>query len=398
MKILILSPKLPYPPNDGGSLTTLNMATGISEMGNEVTLLCLNTHKHYFPVNEIPEYIGAKLKIIGIDHCTSQNIIKAFHNLIYSTKPFIAQRFNSEKFRNKLKELLEKEHFDIIQMEGPYMGIYIPLIKKYSSALIAFRAHNVESDIWQGFADYETNILRKKYLNNLVLRLKRFESEIFRLSDIFIPISEEVCRYFTNNDIQKPFLVSPTGLDIKKYSITESQNHVSFFFIGALDWRPNQDGLLWFLSEVWSKQNFKSTFHIAGRNCPDWLKKKINRFNNIKFYGEVENAVDFIERFSVMICPVRFGSGIRVKILEAMMMSKVVITTPEGVKGINFINDSHLIVVKSPLECYQKMIWICDNEEYAGKIGLKARKFVIENFNNFILCKKLNDFYRNNLK
>jgi hypothetical protein len=125
MKILILSNKLPYPPRDGGSIATLNMITGLRDAGNEITCIALNTTKHQFPVEEIPEKLRSTVRFIGIGCDSSIRPVPMLLNLLFSKEPYIAERFNNGEFRRRLTRLLQEEQFDVVQLEGPYPGHYL---------------------------------------------------------------------------------------------------------------------------------------------------------------------------------------------------------------------------------------------------------------------------------
>ena len=118
MNILILTNKLPYPPRDGGSIATLNMITGLRDTGHSITCLALNTAKHSFPVEKIPPELRTTVHFIGIPCDSSIKPLRMVLNLVFSGKPYIAERFNIRNFREKLEELLKNESFDLIQLEG----------------------------------------------------------------------------------------------------------------------------------------------------------------------------------------------------------------------------------------------------------------------------------------
>lgn len=178
MKILILTNKFPFPPRDGGSIATLNMITGLHDAGNQITCLALNTNKHPFPIHQIPSELGERIQFLGVDCNSSIRPLKLISNFLFSKAPYIATRFNIKAFRLKLSTLLEEETFDIVQLEGPYPGQYIDLLRKKSKAKISLRAHNVEHIIWERKAFNEPSFLKRWYLANMAQRLKQYELEV----------------------------------------------------------------------------------------------------------------------------------------------------------------------------------------------------------------------------
>jgi len=398
MKILILSPKLPFPPKDGGSVATLNMAAGLADAGNDITLFCLNTVKHYFPVEDIPLNIRAKIRFITVRHDTSPGFFSAVLNFLFSRKPYIAVRFRSSAFNKLLVKTLSEEKFDIIQVEGPYLSCYFRTIRKFSCAQISFRAQNVESAIWKGISKNTSSLLKKIYLNNLSSRVLKLEKKVLSESDLFVPITESDCRFFLTFRKDISYHIYPTGFDTAEFEKTKGAYQYSLFFLGALDWKPNRDGLLWFLKNVWTTRGFNTKFHVAGRCAPEWLKQKLYSTEGVVFHGEIENSADFISKYGIMICPILTGSGIRIKILDAMLMGKTIISTRVGAEGIPVTDGENIILCEKPEDFSRKILFLEKNSACAAELGSNAKKFVIKNFNNLALCKDLCDFYRKNLK
>ena len=399
MKILILSSKVPFPPKDGGSIATLGLANGLAGNGNDITMLCLNTSKHFVDNNDLPERLTSKMRIITVFHNTEINFFKALYNLFFSGEPYNGIRFISPLYEAGLVRLLTNEKFDIIQLEGPYMGYYIPVIKKYSNARISLRAHNVEHEIWMRKSMNDTNPFRKRYLKILTKRIRNHESKILNSVDLLVPISERDQKLLLKLNPSLRSIVTPAGVDAENYPLPENPEYPSLFFIGSLDWMPNQEGLVWFIDNVWPEvqKDAKIRFHVGGRNAPDWLKKKILS-NNIDFHGEIENAYDFMNKFAIMISPVFSGSGIRIKILEAMMMGKAVISTRIGSEGISYTHGENIMLADDPSTFSRFIRDYSSNREKYEKIAARGRIFVMERFNNLEFSKSLDEFYRNNLK
>ena len=399
MKILILSSKVPYPPKDGGSIATLGLAKGLADAGNDITMLCLNTSKHFVRNEDLPDSITSKIRIITVYHSTEIGSLKALYNLFFSEEPYNGIRFISPIFESRLSGLLSEEKFDIIQLEGPYMGYYIPAIKKHSRSAISLRAHNVENEIWARKSVNDSNPARRLYLRILSDRIKKHESNILRLVDLLVAISERDRDILLKLNPGLTSIVIPAGLETGNYPPPENPEYPSLFFIGSLDWMPNQEGLVWFVDNVWPevRKNSKIRFHVGGRGAPSWLIKKLHS-NNVDFHGEVDNAYAFMNSWSIMVSPVFSGSGIRVKILEAMMMGKAVISTSIGSEGIIYTNGENILLADEP-DTFARLIldYSTDRIKY-DLLAARGRKFVMESFNNLAFCKILYEFYRNNLK
>jgi glycosyltransferase involved in cell wall biosynthesis len=400
MKILILSAKIPFPQRDGGAIATLSLAEGLSDCGNDVSMLCMNTDKHYFDVEQIPSYLQQKIRFYAVNINIKINPVKAILNLIFSKEPYNAVRFLSAEFKIRLKDLLKKNNYDVVQFEGPYMAAYyIKIIRENSDAVLSLRAHNVEHEIWQRKAANESNTFLKYYFSLLALRVKKLEMKVLEQLDILVPISERD-RDLLNVLKEIKGITIPTGLNIKNYPAPGKPEFPSLFFIGALDWMPNQEGILWFIEKVFPVIREKLEgikLHIAGRNSPDWLVTKLKGTESVIFHGEVEDAFDFMNNYAIFVSPLFTGSGIRIKILEGMMMQRAVVSTSLAIEGIPATDDTNIIIADSAEEMISEILELCSDSTKYDAIARRAKEFVTENFNNFDSSKRLSDYYRMNL-
>jgi polysaccharide biosynthesis protein PslH len=403
MRILILTNKMPYPPRDGGSIASLSLALSLSDCGNEVEILSMNTSKHHTNLKSIPQEIKSKINFYSVDINTETSAIKAGINLIFSSKPYNAQRFISTDFDNKLSSILQEKDFDIIQLEGLYLCPYIETIRKNSKGLIALRSHNIEHEIWHRAAVNESNRIIKSYKKNLASRIHKFKLAYLNRYDLLVPITARDGELYNKFGNDKPVHVVPTGINSDNHFLncdTTNSEFPGFFHIGALDWIPNQEGLTWFIEKVWReyiKTDSEAIFTVAGRNAPVFFEKYLLQ-NNIQYLGEVENAADFIESGSVMIVPLLSGSGMRIKIIEGMAAGKTIITTSIGTEGINTENGKNIIIADTPVEFMQALQNIKNNRNLHDKISIEARKFIIENFDNNNIAQNLAKFYQSQLK
>ena len=162
MRILQLMNKVPWPPKDGGAIACLNMTKGFSMLGHEVTVLSMNTSKHHVRIKDMPLDLRKKADFRLVEVPASINWFEAALNLLFSDMPYNAQRFISDEYTTELVKLLNEKKFDVIQLEGLYLCPYIPVIRQYSEARIAYRAHNIEYEIWERTAKLSEGF-RSKY-------------------------------------------------------------------------------------------------------------------------------------------------------------------------------------------------------------------------------------------
>ena len=396
MRILQLMNKVPWPPKDGGAIACLNMTKGFSMLGHEVTVLSMNTSKHHIRIKDMPDDVKSKADFRLVEVPASINWLEATLNLLFSKLPYNAQRFISDEFSNELAKLLTEKTFDVIQLEGLYLCPYIPVIREYSKALIAYRAHNIEYEIWERTAKLSEGF-RSKYLRNLSKRIKRFEISYLNSYDLLVPITDRDGIILDKLGNTKPRHTSQTGIDFASLVPTARKlEFPSLFHIGALDWAPNQEGLIWFFNHCWPKihqGNPNLKFYLAGRNAPEWFERIIKQ-EGVEYLGEINDAYDFINSKAVMVVPLFSGSGMRIKIIEGMALGKPIVTTDIGTEGIPTESGKNILIANDA-DCFTEAInQLINDRSLSDWIGTNAIGFIQEKYDNLSQAEALVEFYK----
>ena len=396
MRILQLMNKVPWPPKDGGAIACLNLSKGFSMLGHEVTVLSMNTSKHHISIDDMPADLRRKADFRLVEVPASITWIEATLNLLFSKLPYNAQRFISDEFSQELVKLLNEKSFDVIQLEGLYLCPYIPVIRKYSKALISYRAHNIEYEIWERTATLSEGF-RSKYLRNLSKRIKRFEESYLNSYDLLVPITDRDGIILDKLGNSKPRHTSQTGIDFASLVPTARKlEFPSLFHIGALDWAPNQEGLIWFFNQCWPKihlQNPELKFYLAGRNAPEWFERII-KLDGVVYLGEINDAYDFINSKAVMVVPLFSGSGMRIKIIEGMALGKPIVTTAIGTEGIPTENGKNILIANDVDSFVEAINQLINDRGLSDWIGTNAIGFIQEKYDNLLQAEALIEFYK----
>ncbi|MBI4931925.1 MAG: glycosyltransferase [Bacteroidetes bacterium] len=392
MRILQLCNKFVYPPKDGGAIGIFNYTKAFSVLGNEVTLLAMNTTKHPYDIKYLPEEIKKLADWIAVD---VDNEVKPFSALItlLQNRSYNIERFISAAYNDKLIELLHQKEFDVIQLEGLYLSPYVETIRTFSEARISMRSHNIEHEIWKRVADNEKSFVKRTYLKILAKQLKKYEIERVNKYDLMTSVTERDAQMLKSFGCELPIHVCPAPYDETILKSDKSKMEFpSVFFIGALDWMPNVEGLEWFLKTTWQKISSQFPdlkFYIAGRNA---IQIKLPEAKNLVVVGEVENAYDFMNSKGIMIVPLFSGSGIRVKIIEGMALGKTIVSTSLGAEGIPCKDGQNILIADTP-EAFAEKIAKCINEKiFFTLIGDNAYQFAKRQFSSHEVTSKLLEF------
>jgi polysaccharide biosynthesis protein PslH len=391
MKILQLCKKFPWPLKDGEAIACTYLAQAYRDLGHEVHLLSMNTSKHFLDINTLPADFDhyTRLHTVYVDNRILP--IPALLNL-FTQQSYHIQRFDNQQFAAKLSEILFNETFDIIQIESIYLAPYLSIIRQHSQAKIVLRAHNVEHEIWERVAE-QSNPLKAWYLRTITPRLKKYEIGCLNQFDFVAAISPRDLEQFQRLGLRQPGNVTPIGIACERYAPIniDGKTPLSLSFIGSLDWMPNQDGLRWFLDEVWQPllaPEFPDlTFHIAGRTAPMWLRQ-IN-MERVHFHGEVASATDFLRQHTLMAVPLLSGGGMRAKILEGMALGQVVLSTQVGMEGIPALHQEECLLADEPAAWVEAIKFCYNHPNQLSQISRSARNFCVQHFDNVQVAQNL---------
>ena len=395
MKVLQLSHKPPYPPKDGGCLAIDNISQGLINAGVELKILTIETAKHPFEKDRIPEQYLEKTGISSVFVDTKLNVVDAFSNLV-TQDSYNISRFFTPDFDHVLIKVLEEKEYDIVHLESLFMTPYISTIRMHSDARIVLRSHNLEYIIWERLSKQTGSVAKKTYLKLLAQQLKKYELNVLNQVDGIAPISKRDADDFRKLGAKQPIEIIPFGLNINKYKAdSESNKELNLFHLGSMDWAPNLEGLDWFLQYIWPVINTKepeATLYLAGRDMPDRFFEM--GLSKVVVVGEVEDAIKFIKSKSLMIVPLLSGGGIRVKIIEGMALGKAIISTSVGAEGIHYTHKKNIWIADTPDEFAEAVRFFKSNPQKITEFGSNARKLVEKEYSNEVIIDKLLSFYK----
>jgi glycosyltransferase involved in cell wall biosynthesis len=270
---------------------------------------------------------------------------------------------------------------------------YIDVIRKSTKTKVLLRPQNVEFVIWERLFETESNWLKKQYLHLLANRMKAFELKNINMADVVVTVSETDLGIFTEYGLKLPATSVPTGyvFDTLPEITAEEENAVAF--IGGMDWMPNREGVDWFIKKVWPiviNQLPDAKFYLAGRNFPAEIRNL--KVKGLVVVGEVEDAREFILSKSVSIVPLFAGSGMRVKIVEAMALGRAVVSTSVGAESLQYTDGTDILIADDAAVFANAVIKMLSNRHQRIALGKMAQKLVLEVYDNRKICKAILDF------
>lgn len=395
LKILQICNKAPYPANDGSSIAIYNMAQGLIDNGAKLHLLTVNTKKHFKSDKEVPADFKLNSNYTSVYQNTDTGAVGAFLNL-FSSQSYFVSRFYFKEFEDKLIEILTKNTFDIVQIEGVFMAVYIDTIKKHSKAKIVLRAHNIENKIWERHLKNAKKSITNRYLALQNKRLKKFELDVINKVDAIVPITDTDKQLFVEMGFKKSMYTCITGVNVDQYQTKQNiaVKRKTVFYFGSMDWMPNQEAAKWFLDNCWSKVSKAvpdAKFVIAGRGMPQSFLQL--NLPNVLVLENVKDGKTFFEQHEIMVVPLLSGSGLRIKIIEGMAYGKPIVSTTIGAEGIYCDPKNDLIIANDPVSFSDAVIELLNNESKRLALEKNASAFAYKEFDNKNVVSKLVKFY-----
>lgn len=393
MKILQLCLKPPLPAKDGGCIAMNNITQGLLRAGHKVKILTIYTQKHDFQPEYMPQAYLDATDIEGVYVDTTVNSVEAFSNFM-TADSYNITRFFSTDFDIRISKLLRREAFDIVHLESLFMTVYLSTIRRYSRAPVVLRAHNIEHVIWEKIALGANGVFKKLYLRYLSRKLKSYELEHLNAVSGIATISEDDHQKMRALGVTKPVCTIPFGIEINDYISGKEQRELALFHLGAMDWAPNQEGIAWFLENVWPLIHARYPnipLYLAGRNMSEELKSR--QLPNVHMVGEVEDAKAFMDSKAIMIVPLLSGGGIRVKIIEGLAMRKAIVSTSLGVQGIGCKNGHEAMIADTIDDWMHSISLLIEDPSKINVLG-EAGYALAKTFDNAAITDDLIRFYK----
>ena len=362
MRILQLTPRLPYPPLDGGRVVMLQLGRALQRLGADVQVLSLNPRKQSADAARMP------LPAEAVDIDTSAHVAALFRALRIGA-PHVVARFYSPRFAARLRAHLRSRQYDLVLVESPFLLPYVPAIRE-TNAKVILRSLNVEFRIWEQLAAQERNRVRRVALRWIARTLRRYEIAHLDTGDALVPITEDDARAFRALGCTKPIHVLPGGVEAHPLAAGEGRPG-TVGFLGSLDYRPNQDAALWIAEELRPRIP-SAELHVGGSNAPPPLRARLGAL----LEDDVPDAAAFMASMRVMIAPIFSGGGMRIKILEAMALGRPVVATTAGAAGIDVRHGENILIADDAESFADAVTELLRDSSRARSIGDAGRRLV----------------------
>lgn len=329
--IIYTCPGYPFPANFGGSQCWLKhiKELAFSKYNSDIKYIFLSNDNNLQNPNLNIDY-----KIIFNNLTVNpslKNKLKRFKALF--TKWTFFMSLVIDKNSNK-----DKPNTDLIILDGITM---LPILSSFKNKKLIYIAHNIEYDIELSQAKLESIKLLKicRYID--AYKTKFLEQKLLKKADKIVCVSTSDYKIITKKYKDKTILL-PHKIDLNDDKWTGSPDK-TLFFCGATWFHPNKEAIEWIVNELSPTLSKDIKIKIAGKGT-DELSESCKR-DNIEFLGFVsqEELYNLYKTSSAFICPIIHGSGVKIKVTEALSFGMPIIATKESLEGLDYINIKPLI-------------------------------------------------------
>jgi polysaccharide biosynthesis protein PslH len=380
MKILFLTQLFPHPPVCGGTIRSFNMLRHLGAR-HDVTLVSFVRGETPEASAEALRSICREVHTVPIHRSSLANIRFALGSLL-GKKPFIVARDYVPEMRRKVDDLLNNGHFDLIYVDHLQMAQYV---SGWDGCPKILDEHNVEWKIIERIGNSEPLSPKRLYAAIEWRKLRRWELATCERFDRVLTVTKtdrDTLRS-ANHRLSKITCI-PIGVDFEAFPKVELREDArDIVSIGTMSWPPNIDAAVFFAEKIYPAIKMhvdRVRYIVAGSNPTDAVRRLSLNDSSIEVTGYLDDLTPVASQAAVFVTPLRSGSGLRVKILNAMAMGLPVVSTSVGCEGIGAKPGRDLIVADSEHQFADAVVELMSDFRMRRQIAENGREFVHANY------------------
>lgn len=389
MRVLMLTPYLPYPLLTGGQTRSYNLIKRLAALNHKITLFCLvkNDNERKY-VGELEKFCKeVRLFPRSEKPWTFINILRTG----FSFYPFLVIRNWAKGEKKEIEKELAKNKFDLIHAETFYVMPHLPKTK----IPILLVEQTIEYLVYRHFADEFKIPVVKQLLYLDVWKMKYWEIKYWKQAKGVVAMSKEDKKSML---FQLPSLevdIVPNGVDSSFFDkkIQPRSKNPIILYLGNFTWLQNREAVDILVHKIWPLIKVKITYcnlWIIGKNA----KAFFSHFESEEIrVDEVEDVREVYQQASVLVAPIYGGGGTRYKNFEAFASGLPVVTTSIGIRGTDAKDGVEVIIRDDPKEIAEAAIRLIKSPSLYKEIADNARKMVKEKYDWDPIAKKLSSIY-----
>ena len=374
MKILFVSAVMPWPLYSGGQIRMYNLLKALSAR-HEITLVSF--------IRDESEREYKK----NLSFCRNVEVVMRgrawkpayLWAALTGKYPWLLATYHNPEMKQLISDLLKGGPFDLVHIEPFYV---LPALPSLNTPLV-ISEHNIEYDVYGAYADLYSGYPVHTLLARDVAKLKKWEHTAWRTADKLTAVSKEDAAVMEEY-LSHPVTVVSNGVDgaLFSYRKVQKNTHPVVLFTGNFRWLPNREAADVLVGKIWPgirAQVPQSKLLVVGRDIPKHLSVRI-RMSGGEVSEHVENIAEVYAKSDVLVAPHTISGGTKFKMLEAMASGVPVVTTPQGMSGLDVTPGVHYFEAETPEEFIAQVVAVWDNTKLTLEVTAKARARVIQQY------------------
>lgn len=371
MRLLFVTQHLPYPPVSGARRREYELIKRLSKWIDVVVVAISKVYE------EDAQYVSALetiVKKVYLYQANSQLSLRSANEMNISLQ---VNRNYSKALLSDISNIVQNERIDIIHIEGFFM--YYSIESLNIDVPIVLCEQNIEYDIWSQQISYQNQTLSCVYKRQAEI-VQLYERHAWHMVDAIVSVTKDdadvingylkhnKCKVVTNGYDHSPNLFDTC------MPVPTNKHDFNILYVGNFDYYPNEDAANFLVIDVLpliKNQISDIKLYLVGNIGGSGVESLASEM--VVVTGRVDNLASYYINADVVVCPLRFGGGIKTKVLEALQYDKVIVISPIGLQGIHVSDESPFIVASEKSEFASVLINLYNHPKMIEDKSSKCR-------------------------
>jgi polysaccharide biosynthesis protein PslH len=378
MRLLLVFPFIPYPPDNGGRIGFWNPIKYLSRR-HEVHVAFLAQENDYENWETLKKQCASVQALFRVP---PTGLIPMVQSLV-GYPPGSARKYWDPRFATILQKTIKEQDIDVVEFHHLHTAVYRGAAGTLPTVL---REHNVEHVIWERHARY-ARLPERLGARWLAPRIRRYEAAVAERFDRCVVVSPADARHLRQVSPKARIEVIPSGVDMEYFcpdgGVPEEPDSMKMVYVGAFYWAPRQHNLRIILKEIVPRIRARvpeAQLCIVGKGIPAHLERLAERTAGVTLIGGVPDVRPYIRNASLVLNYVESGGGIALKVLEALAMRKAVLSNPRGCEGIEVEHGQQVFLAEGPDAFAGAAARLLGDASLRGRLAQKGYEKMLEQY------------------
>lgn len=392
-RILFISQILPYPLDSGPKLRAYYVLRYLASRYAVTLVAFVSNPRELQHVDHLASFCES-VHPVERQRSPVRDGIALFKSLLTDC-PFMIMRHYDRTMAHTVRSLLDTGNYDLVHVDQVKVGQYVEHVNNLPKLI---DKHNAYANVVKGVAETERSLPRRLVARLDWPKLARYEGWLCRQFDHILAVTEEdstVLQEWAGQPLD--ITVIPIAANPRdRKPVPRQPDARDILSVGSMFYPPNVDGTLWFAEAIYphikhSLPDAHLTL-VGSRPAPNILRLP-QKDPSIEVTGYAPDLKSYLERSAVLIAPLRFGSGMRVKILDALTWGMPTVSTSLGCQGMAVTAGENILIADEPEDFAAKVLRVIQDRELADRLAANGRRLIEKQYDWQIVYQKLDKVY-----